>query len=123
MKTVPEDPLFFINEANFYHYDCITRSPYIRALREYVNDSDGHFLVFEWMDNTLWETKEESIEAKVKVFRRIAKSCLKALAVFQDMDGNGPYVHAGRWEATTCSPIQGPNSGSNIKILIQTMFW
>ena len=47
------------------------------------------------MDNTLWETKEETVEAKAKIFRTVAKSCLKALAVFEDMNGSGQYLHAG----------------------------
>jgi hypothetical protein len=47
------------------------------------------------MDNTLWETNEESTQAKDKVFKTVAKSCLGALAVFGDMDATGQYLHAG----------------------------
>jgi hypothetical protein len=95
IKMAPEAQNLFINEINTYQHDCITQSPYIRSLREYINNSDSHCLVLEWMDNTLWETKEASIQAKAKVFKTVAKSCLEALAVFRNMDGTGPYLHAG----------------------------
>ncbi|KAH9213192.1 kinase-like domain-containing protein, partial [Leptodontidium sp. 2 PMI_412] len=94
LKVAPDTPTLFINEANTYQYSCITRSPYIRSLREYINNDDSHCLVLEWMDNTLWETKEASTQAKSNVFKTVAKSCLEALAVFGDMDGTGQYVHA-----------------------------
>lgn len=95
LKIAPDHPKLFVNEVKTYQYECITKSPYIRSLREYINNGDGHCLVLEWMDNTLWETKKESTQAKAQVFTTVAKSCLEALAVFQDMDGTGQYIHAG----------------------------
>lgn len=95
MKIAPAAPRLFLNEVETYQYECITKSPYIRSLREYINNGDGHCLVLEWMDNTLWETKKESTQAKAQVFTSVAKSCLEALAAFQDMDGTGQYIHAG----------------------------
>ncbi|KAG4444320.1 hypothetical protein IFR05_000194 [Cadophora sp. M221] len=89
IKVAPDTSALFINEANTYQHSCIAKSPYIRSLREYINNGDSHCLVLEWMDNTLWETKEASIQAKVNVFKTVAKSCLEALAVFGDMGGTG----------------------------------
>jgi serine/threonine protein kinase len=96
IKTAPEHPELFLNEANTYQHDCIARSPYIRSQREYINTNECNCLILEWMDNTLWETKDASIEAKARVFTTVAKSCLEALAIFQDIDEVGECVHGGR---------------------------
>ncbi|KAI9730974.1 MAG: hypothetical protein M1834_005435 [Cirrosporium novae-zelandiae] len=94
IKSLAENLKLFINEVNTYQYNCIAKSPYIRFLREYINNGESDCLVFEWMDSILWETKEENTQAKAKVFKTVAKSCLEALATFRDMDGTGQYIHA-----------------------------
>src|SRR5450432_1938330 len=91
----PDPPNLFINEAKTYQYDCISRYQYIRSLCEYVNNGDNHYLALEWMDSTLWETKDKSNKSKANIFKTVAKSCLEALVAFRNIDGNGGCVHGG----------------------------
>ena len=93
VKTPPKEDSLFLNEVDTYAYKSISVSPHIRALREYVNTESDHFLVFEWMEKTLWDTKNESVEAKLKVFKPIVRSSLKGLIAFENPDGFGPHCH------------------------------
>lgn len=82
-----------------HEFDCIRNCPFIRSLREHIQDGENQCLVFEWMDHTLWDTKDESVQAKTRIFKTVAKSCLNGLRAFSDMDGQGASVHAGKYES------------------------
>jgi len=96
IKIPPEEAIYpFLDEKNAYTHRSIRNSPYIRPLREYIDDPNNPCLVFEWMDNTLWETKDEPMEHKVGIFKIVAKSCLLGLLAVQKMNSHNQYCHAG----------------------------
>ncbi|KAE9976138.1 hypothetical protein EG328_002832 [Venturia inaequalis] len=84
----------FETESDTYEFDCIRNCLFIRSLRERIQDSENQCLVLEWMDHTLWDTKDESLQAKTRIFKTVARSCLNGLKAFSDMDGQGVSVHA-----------------------------
>ena len=110
IKTPPAETVdSFLDEVNVYTYPSICTSPYIRSLRKYVEDPNNRCLVLEWMDNTLWENKDEPVEHKVGVFKIVAKSCLLGLLALQKMDSHDQYCHAGE-----ASVFRNPAASSSI---------
>jgi hypothetical protein len=95
IKIPPEQAYLFNDERNTYSWRPIKTSPHIRSLYEYIDDEANRCLVFEWMDRTLWDAKDESIAQKKYAFKTVATSCLKGLLAFQKMDGENDYCHAG----------------------------
>jgi hypothetical protein len=96
IKTSPEHAYLFNDEKATYSWRGIKTCAHIRSLHEYIDDETHKCLVFEWMDRTLWDSKNESIERKIDVFKTVAISCLKGLLAFQKMDGENDYCHAGQ---------------------------
>lgn len=100
IKSPPShNNVMFETESDTYEFDCIRNCLFIRSLRERIQDGENQCLVLEWMDNTLWDTKDESVQAKTRIFKTVARSCLNGLKAFSDMDGQGVSVHAGRYES------------------------
>ncbi|KAK2861090.1 hypothetical protein FQN49_004554 [Arthroderma sp. PD_2] len=52
-------------------------------------------MVFEWMDTDLWSLRRRVHELSPLFLKVTAKSVLKVVKVFADMDGQGPAVHTG----------------------------
>ncbi|KAF2664008.1 kinase-like protein [Microthyrium microscopicum] len=94
IKIPPANPYLFNDEKNTYSWQTIKTCPHIRSLREFIDDESSQCLVFEWMDRTLWDAKDESTEQKMKAFKAVARSCLQGLLAFQKMDRVNDYCHA-----------------------------
>ncbi|RDI88287.1 hypothetical protein Vi05172_g1784 [Venturia inaequalis] len=95
IKTPPKPPAsLFDNEAKAYKFPSISTSPYIRKLIEEIEEPESRCLVLEWMDTTLWATRTEPVDSKLRIFKNVARSCLNGLLAFQDMGGAGPHCHA-----------------------------
>lgn len=97
IKISPDNPYLFNDERNTYSWRSIRTCAHIRLLHEYIDNETSECLVFEWMDRTLWNAKDENIENKISIFKIVAISCLKGLLAFQKMDGENDYCHAGQF--------------------------
>ena len=96
IKIPPEEAIYpFLDEKTRIRTAQSVIPLNIRSLREYIDDPNNPCLVFEWMDNTLWETKDEPMEHKVGIFKIVVKSCLLGLLAVQKMNSHNQYCHAG----------------------------
>jgi hypothetical protein len=103
MVKAPGNPVSYEREMNVYEFDCINRSPYIRSIREVVENKTDRCMIFEWMDHDLWSLRNQQQSLNQKFVKIVAKSVLNALVAFLDMDGNGAAVHTGQ---INCSKIR-----------------
>lgn len=80
---------------DIYEFPCIRSSPYIRAMREVIDNDEDKCMVFEWMDSDLWHIDSQRHRTGSPLPKVVAKSVLNALLVLEDMEGQGPTVHTG----------------------------
>ncbi|KAF1816012.1 hypothetical protein P152DRAFT_478616 [Eremomyces bilateralis CBS 781.70] len=81
-QTTPEEEtviLYFHSEALIYSFSSIAESPYIFQLLEEIEEPEKRCMLFEWMDTTLWDARTEPFDAKLKIFKSVARLCLKEL--------------------------------------------
>lgn len=102
MLKVESHPVSYTCEVNAYQFQCIRKSPYIRSLHEVVDNGTDRCMIFEWMDSDLWSLRRKKNESSTSLpptslllSKVVAKSVLKALVEFQNMDGQGPGIHTG----------------------------
>lgn len=95
MLKSEDHPVLYRREQNVYQFNCIRESPYIRAMRESIDNITDKCLVFEWMDSDLWSLRNFKQPPNSPLLKTVAKSTLNALSAFSDMDGQGPAVHTG----------------------------
>jgi hypothetical protein len=96
VKTDNSVPGIYRMEVNCYEFRCIRNSPYIRSIREVIDNGTDQCMVFEWMDTDLWSLRARAQELGQPFLKVTAKSILEAVKVFSDMDGQGPVVHTGK---------------------------
>ena len=82
-------------EVNCYEFHCIQHSPYIRSIREVIDNGTDKCMVLEWMDTDLWSLRSRAQKLGRPFLKVAAKSILEAVKVFSDMDGQDPVVHTG----------------------------
>lgn len=95
MVKTPGHPVLYSREVNNYEFDCIKHSPYIRSMREVIDDTD-QCMVFEWMDSDIWSLRRKQGPPNSLLLKTVARSVLGALVAFVDMDGEGLAVHTGK---------------------------
>ena len=110
IKIPPDYAYLFHDERNSHSWRSIQTCTHIRSLREYIDDETSRCLVFEWMDRTLWDAKDESIECKLDAFKTVATSCLKGLLAFQKMDRENDYCHAGQFTSPSVYCLNPSNT-------------
>ncbi|KAK2807229.1 hypothetical protein FQN50_005516 [Emmonsiellopsis sp. PD_5] len=86
-------PHLYEQESDIYEFNCIRRSPYIRAIQEVIDNGTDKCMIFEWMDSDLWSLRGAKHELGPSFLKVTAKSVLEAVRVFADMDGQGAAVH------------------------------
>ena len=87
--------MLYEREADVYQFDCVRKSPCIRAMYETVENGTDKCMVFEWMDRDLWSLRHQKRSCAPVFLKTVAKSVLTALTPFSDMDGQGEGVHTG----------------------------
>ncbi|PGH16446.1 CMGC protein kinase [Helicocarpus griseus UAMH5409] len=89
-------PVLYQRKINNYDFDCIKKNPYIRSLREVISNDTDRCMVLEWMGQDLKQVKKLEYKPRLLFLKIVARSVLKALTAFADMDGQGPGVHTGK---------------------------
>ena len=84
----------FDRETSIYDFKSVRDSPYIRELREVVDNGTDRCMIFEWMDTNLWGVHRQKRELGSSFVKLTAKSALEALRVLGDLDGQAA-VHNG----------------------------
>lgn len=84
-------------EVNCYEFRCIYHCPYVRAIREVIDNGVDKCMIFEWMDIDLWSLRARAPELGRPFLKTTAKAVLEAVKVFSDMDGQATAVHTGRY--------------------------
>lgn len=94
MVKTEDHPVLYAREVGNYEFDCIKESPYIRSMREVIDNTDK-CMIFEWLDSDLWSLRGRQNPPSSILLKTVARSVLGALVAFVDMDGEGLAVHIG----------------------------
>jgi hypothetical protein len=95
MVKTSSHPVLYSREVGNYEFDCIKQSPYIRPMREVIDNTDK-CTIFEWMDSDIWSLRGKQGPPTSLLLKTVAKSVLGALVAFVDMDGQGLTTHTGK---------------------------
>lgn len=64
-------------------------------MHEAVDNGTDKCMILEWLDHDLWEIHNRKLQSESLLPKIVAKSVLKAIVAFSDMDGQGVNVHTG----------------------------
>jgi hypothetical protein len=95
MVKTSSHPVLYSREVGNYEFDCIKQSPYIRPMREVIDNADK-CMIFDWMDSDIWSLRAKQGPPTPLLLKTVARSVLGALVAFGDMDGEGVAVHTGK---------------------------
>jgi len=94
MVKTSSHPVLYSREVGNYEFDCIKHSPYIRSIREVMDNADK-CMIFDWMDSDIWSLRAKQGPPTSLLLKTVARSVLGAPVAFVDMDGEGVTVHTG----------------------------